>query len=67
MNTKVIELCKNTNDPEGKKMFFDLFDRLLSCAHIQSIRFTFFVYSILNPAPIQCGLPLLLFVPFPFL
>ena len=23
-------------------MLFDLFDRLLSCAHIQSIRFTFF-------------------------
>ena len=45
MNTKVcfIELCKNTNYPEEKKMLFD-FDRLLSRAHIQSISFTFFVY-----------------------
>ena len=29
---------------QREKMLFDLFDRLLSCAHIQSIRFTFFVH-----------------------
>ena len=46
-------------------MLFDIFDRLLSRVHIQSISFTFFVYF--EPEAIQCGLPLLLFVPFPFL
>ena len=29
---------------QREKMLFDLFDRLLSRAHIQRIRFTFFVY-----------------------
>ena len=45
-------------------MLFDIFDRLLSRVHIQSISFTFFVYF--EPEAIQCGLPLLLFVPFLF-
>ena len=35
---------ENYELPRGKKMLFDIFDHLLSRAHIQSIRFTFFVY-----------------------
>ena len=46
-------------------MLFDLFDRLLSRAHIQRIRFTFFVYF--EPCTNSMWPAFTLVFPFPFL
>ena len=61
-----VELCKNTRITQRKKYQSYVIYLIVFCtrAHIQSISFT--RLYILNPALIQCGLPLLLFVPFPF-